>query len=316
MLQMLVYTLVSFVITLILTPAAKKVSAVFNIFAGENHRTIHSGRIPRMGGLAIGGAVTATVALAWRNSPATFVNYGPQIFVLLGGSIALFVLGSLDDKQDLAGYLKLVIELIIASFAVWSGWRIEALLLPGNLVLDLGWAWFPVSVLWIVGVLNALNIIDGVDGLAATIAAIVVLYTAGIALLMGNHLLVVLAIIVFGAMVGFLWFNRFPASIFMGDSGTLPLGFMLACISFNAAAVEPGQIYFFIPLLMLAVPITDTILAIVRRVSHGRNPFTPDKEHIHHRLLDAGLSHNGTVAVLGGITLVLCSIALLLAATL
>ena len=307
------YFLLSFLSSLVLTPIAKKAGFKLNIVAYENHRTIHVGQIPRMGGFAILFSIALSIIVAWIFESEVFVDYGWQLVALLFGSFLLFILGALDDKYDVNNNLKILLELLIAAGAVLAGWRIESIVFPGNLFFDLGLLTYPLSVLWIVGIINALNMIDGLDGLAAGIVFVVSFFTSLIASLFGNYLLAILAVITTASLFGFLRYNKYPASIFMGDSGSLPLGFLLACITFNASAVAPGKIAFFIPMLLLAVPIADTTLAIVRRLAKRTHPFTPDQEHIHHRLVKLGVSHSGTVLLLVGITFILCLIAFLFA---
>lgn len=307
------YFILSLVFSILFTPLAIKLGYKLTIVAVENHRTIHVGQIPRTGGFAILLSVAVSLVAARIFEQTIFENWGWQLGTLLTSSFLLFTLGTIDDKFDINNNLKMLIEALIVTGTVLAGWRIEAIVFPTYTTIHLGVFSIPITILWIVGIINALNMIDGLDGLAAGIVFVVSFFTALLAALFGNYPLIFLAVIITASVLGFIKYNKYPASIFMGDSGSLPLGFLMACLSFKAATVVPGKIAFIIPVLLLAVPITDTILSIVRRLSRRIHPFTPDQEHIHHRLVKLGLSHSGTVLLLVGLTFILCLIAFLFA---
>jgi UDP-GlcNAc:undecaprenyl-phosphate GlcNAc-1-phosphate transferase len=245
--------------------------------------------------------------------PHTLTSYAMEIAGLMGGATVLFVLGAFDDKMDLDCNFKLTVEILVAIVAVSLGWRAETILMPVGQKIHLGLFSYPFSVLWLVGIANAINMIDGLDGLAAGIAIVISIVTLAIAGLFGNPLVSTLSIILMGAIAGFLRYNMNPASIFMGDSGSLSLGFVLACISLNASAVEPGTSAFIVPLLLLGLPITDSFLAIARRLRRGIHPFHADREHIHHRLVRLGLSQPGAAMAMIGISMILGIMAFLVA---
>ncbi len=313
MIELWGYFAISIVFALLITPLMRKLAYRWKVFAHVNHRTMHSGITPKLGGGAIILAFIATLLVIWYMQPEIFSQWQAQLLTLTFGMMVLFIMGTIDDKMDLGCNLKISIEFIVATLAVLSGWRIETIVLPSALELGLGYFTYPVSIFWIVGIVNAINMIDGLDGLAPGIVIVISLISAAIAALFGHTWLVFVAVLVAGAVIGFLRYNFFPASIFMGDSGSLPLGFLLACITFNAAAITPGKVAVIVPLLLLGLPITDTLLAIIRRIRKGIHPFHADREHIHHRLVKLGLSQAGAALFMVGVTIVLGVIAFLFA---
>jgi UDP-GlcNAc:undecaprenyl-phosphate GlcNAc-1-phosphate transferase len=205
-----------------------------------------------------------------------------------------------------------VVQFLIAGFLYRLGFRIEALANPFGDPIALGWISLPFTLLWMVGVVNALNLIDGLDGLAGGVAFVAVTITFLVSLQRGHPLMMLFSAALAGSIVGFLFYNFNPASIFMGDTGSMFLGFVLA-----ATAVETNQkastaVAVIIPTVALGLPIMDTLLAIGRRAWRGRPLFQADKEHIHHRLLARGLSHRQAVLVLYGFCVLLGLAALLL----
>lgn len=298
---------------LLFTPIFKKVARRYGIFARPNHRTIHRGQVPKLGGGSIFVAfISGILAMNWLQ-PELLSGTPHAILSLVTGAAILFFMGALDDKLDLNCNLKLFIEIGVALLAVLAGWRVETVLLPANVQFSLGAFSWPLSVLWIVGIANSFNMIDGLDGLAGGIALVVFGVSLVVAAMFGNLLIVVLSILMIGAVAGFLRYNINPASIFMGDSGSLSLGFVLACLSLKAAMLQSGQSAIVVPLLLLGLPITDTLLAVVRRLRRGIHPFHADKEHIHHRLVNLGLSQSGAAMFMIGITLMLGILAFLVA---
>jgi len=307
------YLLVSFVLALIITPSARWLALRFNVLAQTNHRTVHHGRIPKWGGLAIFLSFSVTVIVLLIKSSFIFSGQAQQIITLLGAGSLIFLLGTLDDKLDLDCNLKLTIELIAAYIAVAAGWRIDELVFSVNEKISLGYLSWPVSILWIVGVANAINLIDGLDGLASGVVIVAAFINFAVAALFHNYLVSVLSVILMGAVLGFLRYNIYPASIFMGDSGSLTLGFFLACLSINGATIAAGQVAIISPLMLLAIPITDTILAIIRRIRRGIHPFHADQEHIHHRLVRLGLSQSGAALFIVGLSFIFGVLAFLFA---
>jgi UDP-GlcNAc:undecaprenyl-phosphate GlcNAc-1-phosphate transferase len=309
----LLYLIVPFIIALAATPLFKRFALNHHVVARQNHRTVHEGEVPKLGGGAIFLAFIVGMVIFLLTKPELFLQNIKLIIGLVTGATVLFVLGAIDDKADLNCNLKLVIEIAVASIAVSLGWRMDGLMLPAYQEVSLGFLSYPFSVLWIVGVANSYNMIDGLDGLAGGVATAVLLSAMAISAVFGNSFVPIIAIILAGAVLGFLRYNINPASIFMGDSGSLSLGFMLACLTMNAATLDVGKSIFFIPLLLLGLPLTDTSLAIFRRWRRGIHPFHADREHVHHRLVALGLSQSGAALALVGLTFILGVMAYLLA---
>ncbi len=305
--------LLSFFVALLITPAVRRLAMHYQIFAYPNHRTVHEGAVPKWGGGSIMLAFIISAVLIYLAVPERFEANHALAFSLVFGCAVLFLLGSFDDKFDLNCNLKLTVELAVAFIVAHAGWRFEVLLLPGFEEIKLGLFSYPFTMLWIVGIVNAINMVDGLDGLASGIALVVVAVSMGIAALFSNTIVILFAPLLAGAVLGFLRYNINPASIFMGDSGSLPLGFLLALLSLRAATVSPGRVAVLVPLLLLCLPLTDTALAIIRRVRRGIHPFHADKEHIHHRLVRLGLSQPGAALFMVGLSLIFGILAFLLA---
>lgn len=309
----LLYFLIPFVIAIFATPLFKRYALQHHVVAHQNHRTVHQGEIPKLGGGAIFFAFLIGLVLLAVTKPEMFFANVKMLASLAAGATILFFLGAIDDKADLNCNFKLAIEILAATGAVATGWRIEALLLPAQQELTLGLLSYPLSVLWIVGVANSFNMIDGLDGLAGGVATAILLSAMAISALFGNALVPVICLILAGAVLGFLRYNISPASIFMGDSGSLSLGFLLACLTMNAAIFDVNKAVFLIPLLLLGLPLTDTSLAIFRRWRKGIHPFHADREHVHHRLVALGMSQSGAALALVGLTFILGVMAYLVA---
>jgi UDP-GlcNAc:undecaprenyl-phosphate/decaprenyl-phosphate GlcNAc-1-phosphate transferase len=303
---------IPFVIALWITPLIRRMALRFGVFALPNHRTMHNGKIPKLGGAAIFAAFVSAALIAGLLFPEQVQPFKPALASLLLGSIALMVMGALDDKYDLNCNLKLFIEISVALAAALSGWRIDVAVLPG-VELNLSLWSYPLTVLWIVGVTNAINMVDGLDGLAGGISLVISSIAMAVAALYGNSLTLVVAALMMGSMAGFLRYNVHPARIFMGDSGSLPLGFTLACMSLQSTMTLPGHVAMAVPVLMLALPLTDTLLAITRRLRRGIHPFHADREHIHHRLVKLGMSHGGAAMFMVGLSVIFAVLAFLMA---
>ncbi len=305
--------LLSFSVALLITPLVRRLAMRYQIFAYPNHRTVHEGAVPKWGGGSIMLSFVISTAIVYLFSPQLFAADMLLAVSLVSGCVVLFLLGSLDDKFDLNCNLKLAVELAVALGVAAAGWRFEVLILPGFSEIKLGILAYPFTMLWIVGVVNAVNMVDGLDGLASGIALVIVTVSMGIAALFGNQVVIIFAPLLAGAVLGFLRYNINPATIFMGDSGSLPLGFLLALLSLKATTISPGRVAVLVPVLLLCLPLTDTALAIIRRVRRGIHPFHADKEHIHHRLVRLGLSQPGAALFMVGLSLIFGILAFLLA---
>jgi len=260
-----------------------------------NERMVHTGFIPRLGGLGIITGVLAGVV-------ALMAIYGklwsPAQTGILLGSIIMALVGVLDDMRGLNAPQKISMQFIAATVVILSGNQIQAFLNPFGAFFPLGYFALPVTYLWLIGVTNSLNLLDGLDGLAAGVSLIAALAFALIAWHGGQINGALLCLLLVVGLLGFLKFNYHPASIFMGDTGSLFLGFFLASMALNIFDSGHGHVNLLLPIIILAVPIGDTIVAFLRRLIRGRHPFKPDKDHLHHRLIYLGLTHLQAVLII------------------
>ena len=284
--------LVSFLLSPVVKSFAYKIGA---IDVPKDARRMHKKPTPRLGGLAIFLGFILSVLLFVR-------PIDTQLRGILLGSVIIVVLGVVDDSAPLRASFKFLVQIAAALVAVYHGVVVEILSNP-NVFSDepywyLGWASVPITVLWIVGITNSVNLIDGLDGLANGVSTISAGTMLVIALLVseGQTALIMAALV--GACVGFMPYNRNPAQMFMGDTGSTFLGYILATVSIQGLFKYYAIISFAVPFLILGLPMFDTLFAIVRRLVHGQNPMSPDRGHIHHRLIDMGLNQKQAVAAL------------------
>ena len=292
------------VVTLVLTPLARTVGLRWGIVAHSGGRNVHTGVVPRIGGVAMFAGFAAAVFVRFLGErlwgwPPALTLVGEPTFGVAAGLAVMFGVGLLDDVVDLTAGQKVIGQVIAASVAYAAGVRIDFVGNPfaGGLQM-LGVLSLPVTLFWMVGFANVVNLIDGVDGLAAGITAIAAVSLLVLAEETNQPLAAVLAAALVGVCIGFLRFNFNPASIFMGDSGALFLGFCLACISLLGVMKSVAAITLVVPLLILGVPVFDTFSAIIRRRRGGRPFHEADKGHIHHRLLGRGFSVRQTVLII------------------
>ena len=287
--------LVAAIVSLLSTPVVRVLA--FKIGAVDvprDARRMHKTPIPRLGGLSIFFGFILSVLI--------FLPLNDQLRGMLLGSVLILILGIFDDIYALPAKPKFLVQIIAALIAVLEGNRVYFLSNPNIFssepYWELGWLSIPFSVLWIVGITNAVNLIDGLDGLACGVSTISSTTLLVIALTVAEPEVAILMAALAGACAGFLPYNLNPAKIFMGDTGSTFLGFILATVSIQGLFKFYAIISFAVPFLVLGLPIFDTCFAILRRVSHGQSPMAPDRGHIHHRLIDMGFNQKQTVAVL------------------
>ena len=264
-------------------------------------RRIHSSPVPRIGGLAIVIAALAGMlpALFLSNAiGAAFQAVRAEFLTILAAALGMFVVGLIDDLKGLSAGWKLLAQVTAATLVCASGVQIQAVRIPNFLNIEFGWWSWPVTVLWIVGVTNAVNLIDGLDGLAAGIAAITCAVIAAFAWQSGLQVMAILALSMLGSLTAFLAFNFSPARIFMGDGGSMFLGFLLASASVMSAAKAHTVVGLALPALAMGIPIFDTLFVMLRRLLERQGIMSPDRRHIHHRLADMGLSHHHVAIIL------------------
>jgi UDP-GlcNAc:undecaprenyl-phosphate/decaprenyl-phosphate GlcNAc-1-phosphate transferase len=294
---------IALITALFLTPKVEEVAVKFNAMDKPDARKVHSKLMPRWGGLAIAMAAILSILLCFRifEQAQLLLDIKTQknlLGLFLGGGLMVIV-GMIDDKFNLSAKYKLLGQILIALVVMKFGIAITFLTLPfiGFVYLP-GWLSVLLTILWIVGMTNAINLLDGLDGLLAGVATIFALLFFAVSLLTGQIAVAITMIAIAGACVGFLRYNFNPARIFMGDTGSLFLGLMFACLSIIGAFKVTTTAAMIIPVVIMGLPIFDTSFAIVRRFAHGKPIFSPDKEHVHHQLLARGLSVRQTVLLI------------------
>jgi UDP-GlcNAc:undecaprenyl-phosphate GlcNAc-1-phosphate transferase len=282
--------IIAFVLAYLLMPVIIKLAFRIGAVDQPNARKVHSQPMPRLGGAGIFIAFIVIVG-------ATLSLDRTLIGILLGGTV-VFLVGVLDDIYHLSPWAKLAAQIAAALIAVYCGVRVDVMTNPFDGVFELGVLSIPLTLLWIIGITNAVNLIDGLDGLAAGVCAIAAI-TIGIVAWKGNQVVIAyVALVLTGAIIGFLPHNFHPARIFMGDSGSMFLGFILACLSVSGLAKGATLISLCIPVIILGIPVFDTLFAIIRRVNNQKPIFGADKDHLHHRLMEMGMSHQMSVIVI------------------
>jgi UDP-GlcNAc:undecaprenyl-phosphate/decaprenyl-phosphate GlcNAc-1-phosphate transferase len=311
---------VAFILSLlcgaILTPLVRRLAHRFGALDhARSSRKIHGTPIPRLGGIAIVIAFFAPLVglLVFQTGVGQlFLAEREHVIGLFVGGVAIAALGLYDDLRGANAWKKFLIQFLVAGFLFKFGFRIDALGNPFGEMISLGWLSAPFTVFWIVGVINALNLIDGLDGLAGGVALVAVTTTFLLSMQRAHPLMMLFTSALAGAIIGFLFYNFNPASIFMGDTGSMFLGFVLSTTAIQTNQKSSTAVAVLIPAIALGLPIMDTLLAIGRRALRGRPLFQADKEHIHHRLIAAGLTHRQAVLVLYGFCVLLGAGALIL----
>lgn len=291
---------VAAVLSYFFTPPVKNFAhKVGAIDVPKDARRMHKKPIPRLGGLAIYGGFLCSILIFGQLDET-------MLCVLLGAAI-IVALGIFDDVLALGAKLKFVVQIVAASIPVCIGDLQIGLFTNLNPLSDtpfvhLGILAVPVTIIWIVGITNAVNLIDGLDGLAVGVSSIAAITMLAVALLTGNMPIAITMAALAGACIGFMPYNLNPAKIFMGDTGSTFLGYMLATVSIMGLFKFYAVISFAVPFLILGLPIFDTANAIIRRVAAGRSPMSPDRGHVHHKLIDMGFNQKQAVAILYAIS--------------
>lgn len=309
---------IAFVVAFVSTPFVRKLAIkVGAIDVPTDDRRMHKSPIPRMGGLAIFIGIMAAILYSLISSQIenSGTIFDSRIIGYVIGAAIIVVMGIFDDIKPIRAIYKLFIQVLAASVAVGFGITIGHIANPfeAESYFHLGLLEIPLTILWIVGITNAINFIDGLDGLATGITCISSAALLFIFLITGQSIgAIFIAAIMVGATMGFLPFNFNPAKIFMGDTGSNFLGFSLAIISILGLAKTYTIISVLVPIIILAVPIFDTGFAIIRRIINKQSPMVADKGHIHHRLIEAGLSTRQAVFVLYAVCALLGMLAIVL----
>lgn len=288
--------LVALAVTFVLTPVVKDFAIRIGAVDKPDARKVHHGLIPRLGGLAI--------YVGFMVSVIATIGFTYEMVGIMVGATFLIAVGIADDVYSLPPKVKLLGQIIAAAipvviFNINIEWidvpRLGIIYLPEIISL-------PLTIFWIIGFVNTVNLIDGLDGLAAGIATIASIAIALLAFQMGQWVAAAAMVAMTGACLAFLQYNFNPAKIFMGDTGSMFLGYIISAVSVMGSMKTVATAVLIVPLLALTVPITDTLLAIVRRKSSGVPIFSPDKNHLHHRLLAKGLNQKQVVLVMYALT--------------
>jgi|SRR6185295_447645 len=313
-------------VTHLLVPVVARLAVALRALDHPGGRRRQAAAVPRLGGVAIGFGLALSAGVValmqWHQWQASILHR--ELLALALGTSLVFLVGIVDDLMGVSTIKKFLVELAAAFLLVRVGWSFSVLRLPIAGEVDLGLFGDAVSLLWIVGVTNAINLLDGLDGLAGGVVAIISGSMLGLALLQQNPGTVVLMAATAGACVGFLRHNWEPARIFMGDSGSLTLGFLLAAASVHSSLKSPAAVAILVPILAMGLPVFDTLLVmLVRFVERPKAPwsegflrmFHADRNHIHHLLEHAGAGRPRAIGTLYGVALSFCAMALLVAAT-
>jgi len=305
--------IISAAVVLLTTPIVKKIGLQSGYYDPPGGRKLHQRPMVRLGGISIFlGTLVALLVVWWAGGFGVLPpNNEYEIWGVTLGGVAFFLIGLADDLFNLSPFVRLLLQVFVASLAWQAGVQIEFLSIPLLGVVSLPvWISLPVTVIWLVGMTNAINWIDGLDGLAAGVSGIAAIIMLIVCLFMHQPGAALIVAALSGGAFGFLRYNFNPAQIFMGDGGAYFMGFTLAGVGVVGLVKGVTTVAVLLPLLILAVPLLDMSAVILDRLRHGKSPFIADKRHLHHRLLEAGLSHRLTVLFIYALTLWVGSLAL------
>lgn len=308
------FFIAAFGCTVILTPLVIWLARLVGIVEKGDHRRINVKETPLMGGLAIAIPFVVACCLGFTKSFAVFFHgIIPQdILILVVGCISITALGVIDDAFYLRARIKLLVQVLIASLIFVSSHTLTHIYVPfiGEVTFS-AWIGGTLSIIWIVGLINAFNLIDGIDGLASGVALIAAITLAILGAIVGNVFVMVLFLALGGSLLGFLLFNFHPAKIFLGDTGSMFLGYTIAMLTLMGSYKSEMAVIVLAPLLTLGLPIFETFVSIIRRYLRGIPIFASDSLHTHHRLLSRGYSQRSVVLILYSVSLLLASWAII-----
>ena len=300
LLAVLCAAVIAFASTPIIRVLAYKLGAVD---IPKDGRRMHKKPMPLLGGLAIFVAFSLTSLI--------FFLYTPQFLTIWFGGLVIIICGILDDIFSLNPFVKLGGQVLAALIVISQGIVIEHINIFGTYI-QFGWFSIPITLIWIVGLTNAINLIDGLDGLACGVSAICATSLLVVSILHADASIMMITAILVGSCIGFLPFNSNPAKIFMGDTGAMFLGYTLSVGSVVGVFKFTAVVSFVIPIIIFGLPLFDTLLAILRRVIHGKSPFSADRGHLHHKLVDMGLNQKQSVTILYAVCSILGILAIML----
>jgi len=308
----------STLLALVITPLVILVARHLKVVDAADIRKVHSRSVPRIGGVAIFASVICLMVplLFLQNAVSDSVrNILLRLIVVFSAATFIFVVGLIDDIIGLRARIKFFTELIAAIVVCAIGIRIKSVAIADWLSLDFGWFSWPLTILWITGITNAVNLSDGLDGLAAGISAVACAVIAIFAIYSGQIVMAIIMLALLGSLTGFLFYNFNPAKVFMGDCGSLFIGFTISTSSVMCSTKSPTLIGLALPLLALGIPVFDTLSAILRRFLERRSVFSPDRQHFHHKLLDMGLAQRQVVILAYVVTLLTAGLGMFMMAT-
>jgi len=290
--------LTALIISLLSTYFVRKFSIKFKIGSIPDKRKIHTGFIPTLGGLAIfiGTLSGIFISIIWKEY--YWNMFSVKYLGIAIASILMLITGIYDDIKKISPIQKFIMQIISATVIIIFGSQISTILNPFGDPISLGIFSIPITYLWIIGITNSINLLDGLDGLASGVSLVVVSSIGILSFYHQDWMTFAICLALIGSLIGFLKYNYHPAKIFMGDTGSLLLGFLISAITIEGIQESKGNIALLVPVIVLAVPLGDSVLAFFRRLLKGKHPFKADKDHLHHRLIDLGLSHKQAVHVI------------------
>ncbi|MFC1809405.1 glycosyltransferase family 4 protein [Candidatus Omnitrophota bacterium] len=304
--------MVAFFVAFLVTPSIRMIALRFYLVDKKNHRKIHTKVVTKMGGVAIYAGFVLALMVAFLFEFNVLKNSLFSYAAIIISSSMILLLGIYDDIRGANSFVKFSVQIVASLILIHAGFVIESIDTTFGMVI-LGYFSIPFTLLWLIGITNAINLIDGLDGLAAGIVFIISLGLAFLLIYKGSSLLsAVMSIALAGACLGFLRYNYYPAKIFMGDTGSLFLGFMIAILAIEGSCKSMTTISMLVPIIALGVPIVDTMLAFGRRIKKRKHPFKADNSHLHHWLVGKGLSQVQAVWILYITTLFLSFLAFLI----
>lgn len=307
----------AFFTSTILTPVVRDVARRAGVMDQPGGRRVHQHATPRLGGVAVMIAFflpLAAAAVLGTSAMRAFLERPGLVLGLVLGSLVVAIVGAIDDVRSVGPWAKLLAQAIAAVVAYAYGYCIDAIHIPFLGDVEMGPLALPVTVFWFLAITNAINLIDGLDGLASGIALFATITNFAVGYINGSGLVVLLSCSLAGSLLGFLRYNFNPATIFLGDSGSMFLGFVLAATSLVGATTKTSTaVAITVPVVAMGVPIVDTLLAMIRRALARQSIFAADRGHIHHRLLDLGFTHRRVVLTLYGLSVSLAVLAVAIA---
>lgn len=313
-LSLAVPAIIAICAAVVLTPPARALAFRVGALDVPDSRKIHGKIMPRLGGLAVVGAILIAL-LAIQSVPVLQKRMlSPEILLGLAlGLLPVSLISFIDDIRPLRAAPKFAAHILGASIAVSVGVRLNPEITVFGDKLTIGWLAIPISIIWIAAITNAFNIVDGLDGLSAGLALISAMSLGSVSLVVGKYPLAATAFAIAGGLLGFLPYNIHPAKIFLGDTGSASVGFLLGCLALGGGTTLNAGLAIIVPLLALGLPLAETVVSMARRAlrrlegDKGAQVFGADRRHFHHRLLDLGLTHRNAVLTLYGVGMILAT---------